>query len=487
MGVVWADWWAGNSVGYWRSWTTWYVPCVVTNLIIRADQIGQALIPSLMKNYNVHVLDTAPRPASLPISPSLTYHKGSIDPSSPALSKLFAKTRIDGIIHLAGVSLEEWCTSRLEACEKVNVGGTKALMDQVRKSGKGKRQSPWMVLASSMDVLGTGEGHGERYPTTAIGNTKLAAELIVEEATESDADLRTAIVRMDEIYGYPNAGSIASTFIPSLITNALTGLPIQYSSTRAGRDYVHIDDALTRWVDIIEKVRRAEVGEGVGYHDLISGIRTTEVEIVDIVRRQTDTLSPIRDIGTGSGASSHIATQSTGDDWKPMIDLEAGLARTITDLISANEKYNLAYLSQNCPSSPSSTFPTAHKIHPADERNRDLTKLDGCTVNIGFDHAGFLHHLKCEDGKHCIVDGEKVPSYNWNQSVFIIHKVPARKEERRVRVRLEEEKGMGWLGFSRTGSAGPEIGLELYGKNELGVETSFNLEVSYFDPNERTS
>jgi hypothetical protein len=146
-------------------------------------------------------------------------------------------------------------------------------------------------------------------------------------------------------------------------------------------------------------------------------------------------------------------------------------------LISANEQYNLQYLTNNCPTSPLSSSTATTRTHPADERNKDLSKLDGCTVNIGFDHAGTLHHLKCEDGKHCIADGVKVPSYNWNQSVFIIHKVPGKKEERRVRIKLEEEKGMGWLGLTSS-MAGKEVGLELFGNNSFEAETAFDLEVS---------
>jgi hypothetical protein len=59
----------------------------------------------------------------------------------------------------------------------------------------------------------------------------------------------------------------------------------------------------------------------------------------------------------------------------------------------------------------------------------------------------------------------------------VIHKVQGqgRKEDRRVRVQFKEEKGMGWLGFAR---AGQEVGLELYEKDQMGVETSFDLEVS---------
>ena len=170
-----------------------------------------------MKKYNVHILDISPRPATLPISPSLTYHKGSIDPSSPALSKLFAKVRIDGIIHLGAVSLEEWCITRFTECEKINVGGTKALLDVIRLKGS-KSRMPWMILASSVEVF-DGE-KSNRNPSSAIGRTKLAAELAIEGASEIDPDLKTGIIRVDEIYGYDHSSSIPSTFIPSLIINA---------------------------------------------------------------------------------------------------------------------------------------------------------------------------------------------------------------------------------------------------------------------------
>jgi nucleoside-diphosphate-sugar epimerase len=416
-----------------------------------------------MKKYNVHILDISTRPATLPISPSLTYHKGSIDPSSPALSKLFAKVRIDGVIHLGAISLEEWCSTRFPECERINVGGTKALLDTIRgKGSKTKTRMPWMILASSVEVF-DGE-RNNRNPTSAIGRTKLSAELAVEGASEIDPDLRSGIIRIDEIYGYDHSSSIPSTFIPSLIINALTGLPIQYSSTRRAKDYIHVDDAVTQFLGVIEMVKEADVGDGVVLHDLLSGNQVTEWQVVDIVRRQTNTLSPIRDLG--ASARPAVSEGST-------IDLEIGLGNTISNLISANEAYNAQYLSNHCPTSISSL---STKIHPADERNKDLTKLDGCTVNIGFNHAGILHHLKCEDGKNCIADGVKVPSYNWNQSVFVIHKVPGKREERRVRIRLAEEKGMGWLGVHP--GSGREVGLQLYGNHSIGVDTAFDLEVS---------
>jgi hypothetical protein len=317
-----------------------------------------------------------------------------------------------------------------------------------------------MILASSVEVFDGDQSN--RNPTSAIGRTKLAAELAMEGASEIDPDLRTGSIRIDEIYGYDHSSSIPSTFIPSLIINALTGLPIQYSSTRRAKDYVHVNNAIEEFLEVVEMVKESNVGDGIILHDLLSGNQVTEGQVVDIVRRQTNTLSPIRDLGVSHPG---IVGGST-------IDLEIGLGNTISNLITANEVYNAQYLTNNCPTS----IPFTTKIHPADERNKDLTKLDGCTVNIGFNHAGTLHHLKCEDGRHCIADGIKVPSYNWNQSVFVIHKVQGKKEERRVRIRLAEEKGMGWLGV-HSGN-GREVGFQLYGNDSIGVDTAFDLEVS---------
>lgn len=331
-------------------------------------------------------------------------------------------------------------------------------------------------MASSMDVYGS-SGQKERKPTTAIGRTKLAAELLVEQAIETNADLRAGIIRFDQVYGLHHASAIGSTFVPSLIGNALTGLPIQYSSGREASDYLHIEDAVRGLTSAIESVKHSDTGAGIIAHDLVSGVMRTQGDLLEIVTRQTSTLSPIRDMQPGSKPFSGSYTPTLESEWKASIDLETGIAKTIAGLVSDTERYGLQYLADNCPSSDSIVTPAQTRIHPADERNRDLTKLDGCTVNIGFNHAGMLHHLKCEDGKHCIADGAKVPSYNWNQTVFVIRKVQGqgKKEDRRVRVQFKEEKGMGWLGFA---GAGQEVGLELYEKDQMGVETSFDLEVS---------
>lgn len=327
-----------------------------------------------------------------------------------------------------------------------------------------------MIFASSVDARSA-------RPTTALGRTKLAAEKLLQREAEG-GELRVGVIRLDDVYGYSHSSSIESTFLPSLITNAITGLPIQYSSDRAARDYTHIDDIVEGFRLSIEHVKKSP---GTSRIDLVSGERKTEQQLVEYVRRQTSTLSPIRDLGRGQPQTRKDLASINDLGWRPTIDIESGLATMINALISDTEKHSLQYLAENCLHSEvlalaPSMSDKPRRPHPADERNKDMTKLDGCTVNIGFDHDGFLHHLKCEDGKHCIADGVRVNGYNWNQTVFVVRREAGGKGERRVRVRFEEEKGTGWLGYR---SHGREVGLELVGSSDIDVKTVFDLEVSY--------
>jgi hypothetical protein len=74
-----------------------------------------------------------------------------------------------------------------------------------------------------------------------------------------------------------------------------------------------------------------------------------------------------------------------------------------------------------------------------------------------------------------MADGIKVNGYNWNQTVWIVRREPSGgKTDRRVRVRFEQENGMGWLGYK---ASGREVGLELFTREEPGVQVVFDVEV----------
>ncbi|ORY29661.1 hypothetical protein BCR39DRAFT_531489 [Naematelia encephala] len=435
-----------------------------------AGQLGRALLPSLIEAHDVHILDIVPRPSTLPTK--VTYHRGSLLPSSSALPTLLNREAYDGIIHLGSISLDEWCESKLEECEAVNLGGTRRLMDAL----KAKEKAPWVVFGSRM------------ADETTLGKMKAQAESIIEDAIESsrailDSDearpgLRGTILRFPQVYGYDHLTSIQSTFIPSLISAALTSLPIQYDQSIAPFDLVHVEDAVA---GVIAAIHRLEEGQvGLYTVDFDTGRRYTQAELVEKVRRETGTMSPVRTIGQAETARplepEGIPTNDLG--WAAETSLDEGLKRMVTALNEATHAYSTEYLAQHC----SSNF-----LHPADERNHHLDRLEGCTVTLGFEHQEFLHHLKCSDGRHCTADGEYVSGYNWNATVWKIHRVQSKGKgsgKGKTRFMFAEEQGMGWLGVSahdmeREG----EVGLELFDfddetrEEEEGV-VAFNVEVA---------
>ncbi|KIR33464.1 hypothetical protein I352_04233 [Cryptococcus deuterogattii MMRL2647] len=397
-----------------------------TSIIITggAGQLAQALIPELINNYTVHVQDTVPRPPSLPSS--VIYHRSSLSPAE-AYKSIFTSNIFDGVIHLAGISLDAWCAAKEDECHEVNVGGTKALMDEViavnKQSKRGKMwknlRVPWVILGSTMEVFGP-EGTNEdspKNPTSAIGRTKLEAEQVFEEAILDDA-------------------SEAIFYI------------------------------------------EATPGEGVSTINLVSGQRTPARDIVELVRKETTSMSPVRDIGHNRNPSAHEYSRAKAAEilgWQAEITPLVGLGKAITQLTEDIGTYFRSYLHEHCP--PSADFPASDNDLTVsfieDERNKPLWKLAGCTVNLGFNHEGWFRHLKCQDGKHCKVDDVKVAALNWNQSTFIIEKVGKKQRERVVRAMLREQTGMGYLGMTKTEG---EVGLELYKDSKEG-QTVFDLEV----------
>ncbi|KAK8854600.1 hypothetical protein IAR55_003339 [Kwoniella newhampshirensis] len=487
----------GMGVGDWLKWNKQDKKSILVTG--GAGQLGQAIIPGLLDNeFDVHVFDIAPRPSTMP--KAVNYHRGSFAPPD-SFASLFASNTFYGVIHLAGISLEAWCKPKESECLDVNAGSTEALMTQVeallarKRAGSrwGVSDAPWIIMGSSMEVYGPDgvDENSEKKPNTALGRTKLAAEQKIENALvrqstidEEPRGLHVMILRFSQVYGFPQAYSIPESSISSLLVNALTSLPIQYSSDTLPVDLLHVEDAVDGIFKALSELERQAANDEPNRLEtvnLVTGVRRLTEEIVELVRTETHSMSPVRDIGDHHAPrfpnySPAKAAQVLG--WTPKIGLASGLGIAVTELSEEIATYSRGYLHEHC--APTVDFPALEgekaTAFVEDERNRDLTRLDGCTVNMGFDHDGWLHHVKCEDGKHCTADGQKVTAMNWNQSVFIVRKVRENRfKERTVRVAFEEEKGMGYLGLSK--KEGGDVGLELFKENTDEAQIHFDVQV----------
>lgn len=502
-----------------------------------AGTLAHALAPRLIdEGYEVHALDIVSKPPTLPAG--VVYHRGNV---ATLVRRLMDANNFDGIVHFAAVSLEQWCAPKEDECTTVNVGGTKAVMDAIedrfteaRKStgksglfGLGQADGatvPWILFASSMDVFGTKhdgvvDEDTAQAAESAIGRTKATAESVVRDGFERarqahmanvgtskrDAPMplkhkalvHAAVVRFADIYGYRRAHTIPSAFFPRLIQHAVTSLPIQYSSDRPPMDLLHVEDAVDgvlRVVQLCDGIARLgkEAEPSLLTFNLVhGGKRWSEEEIVDIIRSETQSYSPVRDIGNhkvnvkGFGEFSPKAA-AEALKWTPQIPLPVGMAKAVAALAQDTTDYAQNFLIKHCPKDSVVAdlgIDGPIRMLPEDMRNRDLWKLDQCTVNIGFnDGRGFIHHVKCEDGKTCNANGKKVPSYNWNATVWVIQEVHGSpKADGKITARIWQENGMGYLGIPEYQvEAGKEVSFEMYKEDDTEPHVDiFDIEVAH--------
>ena len=480
--------------------------------------VGQAILPSLLKDYAVDILDVAHPPSTLPISNHLHYHQAQYN----TIYDLLSTINFVGVIHLAGVSLPEWCEKTPQICEQVNLGGTNDLLAalssrQIQKRWwRGEVTGPWALFGSGVEVHPeeSGSGDDDSNQRSAWRRIMISQEEVIRRAVDhssieqapldkrqsSHATLRAAIVRLSTVYGFQPQASIPDSTVESIIRAGVTATRMQYDSDASPLDLLHVTDAVDGMLSMIRRLEGMAAEGGLEEIDLVSGKRRSQKEIATMVREMTNGQGPWLDIGNDKAAQAAWRQYDSSAawtllDWKPSTDTQTGLQWSIENLHRASANWALEYHQDHCPTSPSLPPRVSSPVLPEDERNRVLGKLDGCTVNIAFKRDGFLDHVKCPSDRtnpdgtdtKCTVDNNKVVSYNWDASVFYIRKVEESwkgltgKKGRKVSVRFEEEKGRGWLGLPPVMDEGyPEgrsVGFELFKEKGQG-QVTFDLEVS---------
>lgn len=437
---------------------------------------AQAIVPHLLSShqqYSLILIDDLPSPFPTDYFPSqLQYTQTS---ASATFEDVFRKSSpsIDGILHLASLGpgeasfdgfgeVDMWCSDRAAVCESHNVEGTRRILDALDNAALANRKLPWLIHASST------------VSHTVLGQTLAKAEALVEASTTIDA----IILRLGTVYG----GIAGQGPISQLLQHALVSLPIQLSpiASEPTLDLVHVRDAAAAFEAAIDRLA-SDQGTSVSAFDISSdqGL-ISEDKVAQHVISLTDSQSPVRYLEdvrphTSTDRPLHPLPAEQDFAWEPLIGWEAGLGLALNHLRSLTIDWSRQYLEDSC-NIPSHRFetlgldpadPYSHlRMVEADERNQHLDRLDGCTVNLGVNNQGFIHHIKCSQeidggGSGCRADGERVTAMNWNASVFIIHLdqgdgtrpkkswslLGKEKPVKSVRVRFEDEKGAGALGY----------------------------------------
>ncbi|QQR37190.1 SDR family oxidoreductase [Devosia oryziradicis] len=232
-----------------------------------AGMVGRKLVSALLASGNVggraitglalaDVVDPQPPQATIPITTA------AVDLSRPEVSAQLIADRPDLIFHLAAIVSGE-AEADFEKGYRINLDGTRHLLEAIRLAGQGGSYRPRLVFTSSIAVFGEplpeviGDTH-HHTPLTSYGTQKAICELLLSDYSRRGfvdgvgIRLPTIVVRP----GKPNKA--ASGFFSGILREPLAGqeavLPVAdsvrhwFASPRAAVGYLvhaaNIDTAL---------------------------------------------------------------------------------------------------------------------------------------------------------------------------------------------------------------------------------------------------
>lgn len=282
-----------------------------TVLALRA--VGFEVVPT-------DILSQRPGDAAFKASPLAV---AGVDP----IFRFLEDNRVEAIVHSAGVSGPMLGKNRPHAVLSTNVGGAIDLYEAARLASV-KR----MILISSASAYGdTGETDvDERMPlnaTGAYGISKICSERIAQAYAQHGVE--TVILRPSWVYG-PRRRTVCviKTMINDALSNQPTHLPY---GAGFPRQFVHVADVAEAVAASLTTSRGVQSA-----YNISDGDR----HLLDYVAKLVRERLPSARIDLASGPDPDdvlcgpmdISAARADLDWRPKIDLPAGIDRMIAEL-----------------------------------------------------------------------------------------------------------------------------------------------------------
>ena len=261
----------------------------------------------------------------------VTVINGSVD-DLPLMSRILNEYEIDAVFHLAAQALVGAANRSPVSTFESNIRGTYLLLEACRNSNTVKR----VVVASSDKAYGSHAvlPYSEDFKLNAVfpyDVSKACADLISQSFAHTFR-LPVAVTRSANIYG--PADTNLSRIIPGTILSILTGeRPIIRSDGTPVRDFIFTADIVAGYLLLAENIETA-TGEAFNFG---SGEPVSMLDLVNSIVRlmgKENELAP--DILLQTKIENEIDAQyldsakvETRYGWRPKVDLNEGLRRTI--------------------------------------------------------------------------------------------------------------------------------------------------------------
>ncbi len=299
-----------------------------------AGFIGSHLVDTLLdRGFRVTVLDNLNTGERANVNAGADFIEGDVRNADDVARAFDPKP--DVVCHLAGQASIRLAWADPAADLAVNVEGTLNILAACRRE-----RTPRLLYASSMMIYGDPETLPTPETTPALpvahyGVTKFAAERYVALAAEDpEHSMAVTSFRMFNVYGPRQAlDNPYQGVLAIFLGHALRGETITiHSDGEQSRDFVFVGDICRAWVDAIDNP--ATFGR---IFNLGSGRATTVNQLCDAVLKQFGLDRSTFEVNSAPAQPGDIRTSEAAIDavtealaWKAEIDLEQGMAATVT-------------------------------------------------------------------------------------------------------------------------------------------------------------
>ena len=242
-----------------------------------------------------------------------------------------------GVVHLAAVSRVIWGEENPWLCRKINVDGTKNIINACLESPT----KPWLIYASSREVYGQQDTFPVNEdctfrPHNYYAQSKVDAENLVNDARNSG--LKTTILRFSNVFG--GLCDYSERVIPAFCDNSLKGLPLQVNGGDSLLDFTYVDDVVRGITQVIKLM--STQNESLPSIHFTTGKATSLLELAnlavelcnsssDIILKQKDSIYPSKFYGDYSRAKALLG-------WQPEYNIKTGILNYLEKLQNKTAK-----------------------------------------------------------------------------------------------------------------------------------------------------
>jgi UDP-glucose 4-epimerase len=294
-----------------------------------AGFIGSNIVDALIaKNHQVLILDNISTGKRQNLNPQAKLYE--LDLTSAAAAEMIVNEKPEIVFHLGAQIDVRKSIAEPEFDRKINVGGSKNLLDAAEKAGVKKFifSSTGGAIYGETNILPSPETTPNN-PLSQYGKSKLEVDREMEARSRAGSKMVMVSLRYGNVFG-PRQDPLGEAGVISIFGNGLLkGKPIFINGDgKQTRDYVFVGDVVQANLLAMEKCEQHQI------FNVGTGIETNVLQIVDLLKDIIKPANPLvshRETIAGEVLRSLLDASKIKQQlgWQPQVSLAQGMQKFV--------------------------------------------------------------------------------------------------------------------------------------------------------------